>query len=150
MSQNFLSKHVDVTLKEFLKLKETLYYFKRLNGKTFEDITSAMSKDYKQVTKIAGELEVYRYSDHSLPKQRALIVERFNTIFSASDLCENDEYSFSNADIGQTEALMRISQNFVKTCIKYIKNAYMMKNVTAEGAKFEYLVVKSLLNLLKL
>ena len=43
-------------------------------------------------------------------------------------------------------ALMHISQNFLKTCIE---NVYMIINVSAkEGANFEYLLEKSLLNLL--
>ena len=67
--QIFLSKYVDVTLEDLLKMERALYYYKRLNGKTLDDIMSLMSKDYRQVTKIAGELEVFRYSDHSLPKK---------------------------------------------------------------------------------
>ena len=89
--QIFLSKYVDVTLEDLLKMERALYYYKRLNGKTLDDITSLMSKDYRQVTKIAGELEVFRYSDHPLPKQRVMIVEKFNSIFLACDLSEKNE-----------------------------------------------------------
>ena len=91
--QIFLSKYVDVTLEELLKMERALYYYKRLNGKTLNDIANAMSKDYKQLMKIAGELEVFRYSNNPLPKQRVMIVEKFNSIFSACDLSEKHEYS---------------------------------------------------------
>ena len=91
--QIFLSKYVDVTLEDLFKMERALYYYKRLNGKTLDDITSLMSKDYRQVTKIAGELEVFRYSNNPLPKQRVMIVEKFNSIFSACDLSEKHEYS---------------------------------------------------------
>ena len=63
-----------------------------------DDITSLMSKDYKQVMKIAGELEVFHYSDHPLPKQSVMIVEKFYSTFLACDLSEKNEYSYSNAD----------------------------------------------------
>ena len=73
----FVSKHVDVTLEELLNIEEALHYYKRLNAKTLDDITRAMSTDHKQVAKIASELEIFRYKDHTLPKQRSLIIEKF-------------------------------------------------------------------------
>jgi len=86
----FVSKHVDVTLEELLNIEEALHYYKRLNAKTLDDITRAMSTDHKQVAKIAGELEIFRYKDHTLQKQRSLIIEKFNAVFSKRKLCDED------------------------------------------------------------
>ena len=86
----FFPSHPDVQWDELLHLSESLRYYHRLNGKTLDDITVAMKSDYKQVYKIASELEIFRYSDHSLPKQRELIFEKFNTIFSKRKLCDED------------------------------------------------------------
>ena len=86
----FFSTHPFVQSAEILHLTEPLRYYHCLNGKTLNDITVAMKNDYKQVYKIASELEIFRYSDHSLPKQRELIFEKFNTIFSKRKLCNED------------------------------------------------------------
>ena len=86
----FVSKHVDVTLEELLNIEEALHYYKRLNAKTLDDITRAMSTDHKQVAKIAGELEIFRYKHHTLQKQRSLIIEKFNAVFSKCDSCDED------------------------------------------------------------
>ena len=60
--------------------------------------------------KIAGELEVFHYSNHPLPIQRMLIVEKLNIIFKASDLSEKNEYSYSNinADEAFIQAPLKI------------------------------------------
>ena len=87
----FFSSHPDVQWDELLHLSESLRYYHRLNGKTLDDITRIMKNDYRQVYKIAGELEIFRYSDHSLPKQRSLIIEKFNAVFSKRKLCDSTQ-----------------------------------------------------------
>ena len=106
----FVSKHVDVTLEELLNIEEALHYYKRLNAKTLDDITRAMSTDHKQVAKIASELEIFRYKDHTLPKQRSLIIEKFNAVFSKRESCDNDDCSYNNADEVFIQAPLKIGR----------------------------------------
>ena len=55
-------------------------------------------------------MEVFIYADHPLPKQRVMIVEKFNSIFSAYDMSEKNEYSSSNADEAFIQAPLRIGR----------------------------------------
>ena len=48
--QIFLSKYVDITLEDLLKMERALYYYKRLNGQTLDDITSLMSRQIGSVS----------------------------------------------------------------------------------------------------
>ena len=50
----YILKHPDANVDELVSIDEAIRYFKRLKGKTLQDIKDAMGTDYKQVTIIAS------------------------------------------------------------------------------------------------
>ena len=74
-------QHPDANLDELGSISEALRYYKRLKGKTLQDVKDAMAADYKQVAIIASELEIRNYKTLKLPVLRQMVVDKFNEIF---------------------------------------------------------------------
>ena len=77
--RDFFPAHPDVTLDEILHLSESLRYFKRLNGKTLNDICAITS--YKKLCIVAAEFEINRYKDYPVDVMRSMIIEKYNVVF---------------------------------------------------------------------
>ena len=59
--------------------------------KSLSSITKAMQSDYKEVEKIASELQIASYKTYKLPGLRQMVVEHYHSVFSEIDWleCEN-------------------------------------------------------------
>ena len=75
-----------------MEIAKAMVYYDRLGGKDLDDILKAMQSDYKQVTKIASELEITNYKTYKLPVLRQMVIERYKSIFAKiqSTECKND------------------------------------------------------------
>ena len=60
-----------------MEIAKAMVYYDRLGGKDLDDILKAMQSDYKQVTKIASELEITNYKTYKLPVLRQMVIERY-------------------------------------------------------------------------
>ena len=69
----FFSNHPDVQLDEILHLSESLRYYRRLNGKTLNDICSITS--CKKLCQVAAELEINRYKDYAVDVLKSMMIE---------------------------------------------------------------------------
>ena len=74
-------QHPDANLDELVSISEAIRYYKRLKGKTLQDIKDAMAANYKQVAIIASELEIRNYKTVKLPVLRQMVIDKFNEIF---------------------------------------------------------------------
>ena len=79
----FFSNHPDVQLDEILHLSESLRYYRRLNGKTLNDICSITS--YKKLCQVAAELEINRYKDYTVDVLKSMMIEKFTLSFARSN-----------------------------------------------------------------
>ena len=76
----FFSLHPDVHVNEILQLSEASRYYQRLQGKTLNDICAIES--YKKLCLVASELEIFRYKDYPVNTLRAMIIDKFQSVFS--------------------------------------------------------------------
>ena len=76
---NFFNKHGDVDMKELLEIAGALRYYRRLNGKTLDEIRVITS--YKRLCEVASELEIPKYKTHTVDVLRTIIINKFNSVF---------------------------------------------------------------------
>ena len=76
----FFSLHPDVHVNEILQLSEASRYYQRLQGKTLNDICAIES--YKKLCLVASELEIFRYKDYPVNTLRAMIIDKFQSVFA--------------------------------------------------------------------
>ena len=77
---DFFKKHGDVEMNELLEIAEALRYYRRLNGKTLDEIRVKTS--YKRLCEVASELEIPKYKTHNVDVLRTMIIDKFNSVFS--------------------------------------------------------------------
>ena len=77
---------------DVMEIAKAMVYYDRLGGKDIDDIVKAMRSDYRQVTKIASELEITNYKTYKLPVLRQTVIEHYKSIFAKiqSSECKND------------------------------------------------------------
>ena len=77
--QAFLDSNRGTTIEQLFALEDSIRYAKRLNGKTLQDINTALTK--RQLDRIASELEISQYTWKSKTELRQLIIKKYNSIF---------------------------------------------------------------------
>ena len=87
----FFENNPDTKFNDVMEIAEALVYYERLHGKSLTAISKEMQSDYKQAAKIESEFGIANYKTYKLPVLRQMVVERYQSIFSAVDSseCEN-------------------------------------------------------------
>ena len=91
----FFSLHPDVHVNEILQLSEASRYYQRLQGKTLNDICAIES--YKKLCLVASELEIFRYKDYPVNTLRAMVIDKYQSVFSVKH-CEASVPRITNED----------------------------------------------------
>ena len=112
-------QHPDANLDELGSISEALRYYKRLKGKTLQDVKDAMAADYKQVAIIASELEIRNYKTLKLPVLRQMVVDKFNEIF-------DDDISSVTTPSAQSKVAFS-KEEFFELLVTYIQEVNKKK-----------------------
>ena len=85
--EEFFTAHPETHLDEILHLSELARYYKRLNGKTLDDICAITS--YRQLCTVASELEINRYKTYKVSVLRSMMIEKYKLVFAKRNKLTN-------------------------------------------------------------
>ena len=92
----FFENNPHTTFNDVMEIAEAMVCYRRLDGKPLSDLCKAMQCDYRQVAKIASELQISNYKAYALPILRQMVVDRYHSIFTdipcASVTSEEEEH----------------------------------------------------------
>ena len=78
----FFENNPHTTFNDVMEIAEAMVCYRRLDGKPLSDLCKAMQCDYRQVAKIASELQISNYKAYALPILRQMVVDRYHSIFT--------------------------------------------------------------------
>ena len=84
----FFDNNPRTKFNDIMEIAKAMVYYDRLGGKDLDDIVKAMRADYRQVTKIASELEITNYKTYKLPVLRQMVIDRYKSIFAKAESTE--------------------------------------------------------------